>query len=80
MKARKQSILVVFIIATNRCGKEKGTEFGGRSQIISPTGEILSIAEEEECASIAEISLYKIKEFRDKIPCLKERQPDAYNI
>ncbi|MCG2757146.1 MAG: carbon-nitrogen family hydrolase [Desulfobacteraceae bacterium] len=70
----------VFIIATNRCGKEKGIEFGGRSQIISPTGEILSMAEEEECASVAEINLYKIKEFRDKIPCLKERYPDAYNV
>ena len=60
----------IFIIATNRCGKEKGIEFGGHSQIISPTGEILSMAEEGECASATEINLYKITEFRDKIPCL----------
>jgi len=62
----------IFIIATNRCGKEKGIEFGGHSQIISPTGEILSMAEQGECASATQIKLYKIKEFRDKIPCLKD--------
>ena len=41
--------------------------------------EILSIAEEEECALIAEINLYKITEVRNKINCLKERVPDIYN-
>jgi len=65
----------IFIIATNRCGKEKEIEFGGHSQIISPTGEILSMAGKGECASVAEINLYKIMEFRDKIPCLKYSGP-----
>ena len=70
----------VFVIASNRCGKEKGIEFGGRSQIISPTGKILSKAEKAECALIAEINLNNIFEVRNKIPCLKERQIDIYNI
>ena len=61
----------IFIVAANRCGKEKEIEFGGHSQIISPTGEILSMAEEGECASETEINLHNIEEFRDKIPCLK---------
>ncbi|MCK5507665.1 MAG: carbon-nitrogen family hydrolase [Desulfobacterales bacterium] len=61
----------IFIIATNRCGRDKAIEFGGHSQIISPTGEILSSAKEGECASVTEINLYRITEVRNKIPCLK---------
>ncbi len=68
----------IFIIAANRCGKEGNIKYGGHSQIVSPTGDILAMAKNRECALNAELDLYELSEFRNKIPCLKERVPCAY--
>lgn len=68
----------IFIIAANMCGRDSNLVYGGCSQIISPQGKILAMAEDKANILKADINLNEIKEFRKQIPCLKERIPDAY--
>ena len=70
----------IFMVAANRCGKESSMEYGGHSQIVSPTGEILAMAEDGECTLNARLDLCELSEFRNKIPCLEERVPSAYVV
>lgn len=69
-----------FVIAANRCGQDKATVFGGRSQIISPMGEVLAKANKRGGHLIAPIDLNQVRDFRKQIPCLKDRAPGAYEI
>lgn len=68
----------LYIVAANRCGRDAKDEYGGCSRVVSPLGTILLNAKEDECAISALIDFKKIAEFRNKIPCLNERLPDAY--
>jgi len=70
----------IYLIASNRCGKENNTIFGGHSIIVAPSGEVLAMAEEETCLQYAEIDPERIIEARKIMPSLKERMPEAYEI
>ncbi|MDI6687154.1 MAG: carbon-nitrogen family hydrolase [Desulfobacterales bacterium] len=70
----------IFMAAANRCGIENNIEYGGRSLLVSPTGEILANAQDRECIISSEIDFAQLFEFRRKIPCLNERMPDAYDF
>jgi len=70
----------IFMIAANRCGMENSIEYGGRSLLVSPSGEILAKAEDRECTISSEIDLEQLFEYRRKIPCLHERMPDTYDF
>ena len=70
----------IFMVAANRCGMENNIEYGGRSLLVSPLGEILARAEDRECIISSEIDLAQLAEFRRKIPCLNERMPDTYDF
>ena len=70
----------IFIAAANNCGHDQDTVYGGHSQIISPTGDILAIAERKACLKSAKIDFAEVAEFRNHIPCLKERMPDRYYV
>ncbi len=70
----------IFMVAANRCGMENSIEYGGRSLLVSPFGEILAKATDRECILSSEIDLAQLSEFRRKIPCLNERAPDTYDF
>lgn len=70
----------IFIAAANGCGNDDGIKFGGHSQIISPTGNILAMAGADPCLKYAELNLKEISEFRNNIPCFMERAPHVYEI
>lgn len=70
----------IFMVAANRCGMENNMEYGGRSLLVSPSGEILARAEDRECIISSEIDLEQLFEYRRKIPCLDERMPDTYDF
>lgn len=68
----------LYIVAANRCGSDAKDEYGGCSRIISPLGTVLLNAKEDECAVGALLDFKEMTEFRNTIPCLNERSPDAY--
>jgi omega-amidase len=69
----------VFFAAVNSVGETGGEVFGGRSAIISPTGEVLveGSAQEEELLT-AEVNLEEVLHARSNIPILSDRRPDIY--
>jgi predicted amidohydrolase len=68
----------LFIVAANRCGRDKNLEYGGHSQIVSCTGEVLAKAENEPSIFEADLDFNALKRFRSDMPCFKDRVPAAY--
>lgn len=68
-----------YVIAANRSGCEDNYEFIGRSMIVSPTGEVLSKAcEEENVLVISEIDTALVDETRKSLPLFRDRRSDLY--
>lgn len=68
----------MFIVACNRVGNSKGTDFFGHSAIIDPWGEAIIEGGEQEMLLTATIDLDQVHEVRAKIPIFKDRRPDVY--
>ena len=62
-----------YVIGVNRCGRDPNNEYPGRSQIISPRGELLVDAGETEGVVRAELDLRELQVYRQKFPVLKDR-------
>ena len=68
--ARMQQCWVVFV---NRVGVEAGVTFWGGSQVISPSGEVVSVAPKwEECLQVVEIDVHEAKRRRRSMPLVNE--------
>ena len=50
----------------------------GHSQVISPLGEVIAHAEEDEQLLVAEIDLDQVKSARANMPCFEHRRPELY--
>lgn len=61
-----------FLIAANRIGKEKDSEFCGYSRIVSPKGELLADAELDELVITEELDLEDISRQRVEVPYLRD--------
>jgi len=70
----------LFVIAANASGIQNKIEMGGYSAVISPDGRCLVEADRFKTILITEIDLDKVYAFRQEIPCLKSRRPEAYNV
>jgi len=68
----------MFIVACNRVGNSKDTDFFGHSAIIDPWGEVVIEGGEQEMLLTATIDLDQVNEVRAKIPIFKDRRPDVY--
>lgn len=68
----------LFIIASNRCGKQGMVRFCGNSMIINPWGEVISEAGEREETIIAEVDLGLVAKYRKDMPALKDRRQEVY--
>ncbi len=68
----------VFVLAANRCGKDHDLSYAGHSRIISPYGEVLARAGKKGASITAALNFSLLDQFRETIPCLKERVPEAY--
>ncbi|SHI60494.1 carbon-nitrogen hydrolase family protein [Desulfofundulus thermosubterraneus] len=62
----------VFLIAANRSGQEKDTQFAGHSRIVNPQGKVLAEAKNDDEAIVATVDLAEIAEQRRRIPYLKD--------
>jgi predicted amidohydrolase len=68
----------MYIVACNRIGSSKNSDFFGHSCIIDPWGEIMVEAGEDEILLTAEINLQKVIQARTKIPVFADRRPELY--
>ena len=76
----------VFVLACNRCGKERGFWFFGRSQILDPNGHVLAEAGAEEALRFAAIDPLEAREKRIvlrpgefELDTVGDRRPDLYH-
>jgi predicted amidohydrolase len=61
-----------YMIGVNRVGNDQELEYGGRSMIISPTGEILADASDETVVMHSMIQEIKVREWRNSFPAVQE--------
>jgi predicted amidohydrolase len=62
-----------YVIGVNRCGRDPNAEYPGRSQIISPRGEVLADAGGGEGVVRGELDLPELQAYRREFPVLQDR-------
>lgn len=67
-----------FMIAVNRTGTSRDTEFHGHSMVIDPLGRILLETNHEEDIYYADIDLQVVDEVRQQIPVMTDQRLDIY--
>jgi len=68
----------LFVVACNRVGESRGSEFFGHSMIIGPWGDVLAEGGEEETILTADLDLAEVDRVREKIPVFRDRRPELY--
>ncbi|MDA3902372.1 MAG: carbon-nitrogen family hydrolase [Desulfuromusa sp.] len=68
----------LFVIAANCCGIQGKLDFFGLSQLISPLGNVLQMAEEEDTELVAMFDFSEMEKYRKKIDILNDRRADIY--
>lgn len=69
----------IFVVAINHVGAEGQVTYCGRSQIVSPRGEVLALASnEEEEVIVAELDLSLIRNQRRQEPIFRGFRPELY--
>lgn len=68
----------LFVVASNRCGKDPSIEYGGSSAVVSPLGNVVSCSEDRQETVVSTLDFKELDDFRTRIPCLKGRIPEAY--
>ena len=61
-----------YVIGVNRCGRDPNVDYPGRSQIISPRGEVLADAGESEGVVRASLDLPELEACRQEFPALQD--------
>ena len=69
-----------FVAAVNCVGVSGKTVFGGHSAVISPQGEVLAQADDNEALVIVSVDLAQADAYRRAFPVLQHRQPQAYRL
>ncbi|SES48571.1 Predicted amidohydrolase [Pedococcus cremeus] len=62
------------VIACNTAGTHAGTEMGGHSQVVLPTGEALAMAGAEEQVLSVDVDLSVVSDYRASFPVLEDRR------
>ena len=65
-----------FVIAVNRVGSDPAHEYGGRSMLVSPLGEVLAEGGDEPTMLQAEFDRDELLAYRDRFPALSDRRSD----
>lgn len=64
----------------NRVGDGDGLHYTGDSAIVSPWGEALAGAAEQEAVLVADLDPAAITAARASFPALRDRRPGAYRL
>jgi predicted amidohydrolase len=67
-----------FVVGVNRCGDGDGLHYTGDSAILSPWGEALASAAEQETVLVANLEAAAITAARTNFPALRDRRPGGY--
>jgi predicted amidohydrolase len=67
-----------YMVACNRVGNSKDTDFFGHSCIINPWGETVIEAGEQEMLLTCEIETATVDEIRERIPVFEDRREELY--
>ena len=67
-----------YVISINRAGNSPELSFFGSSMIISPKGEVIAQAGENEEIIIADLKVEEVNEWREKFSALKDRRARYY--
>lgn len=68
----------LYLVACNRVGSSKGTDFFGHSCIVDPWGEVIVEAGETELLLTAPIDPARVDAVRKRIPVFQDRRPELY--
>lgn len=68
----------LFVVATNCCGVQGKLDFFGMSLLLSARGEVLAEAGEIDSCLVAEFDFAEMEEYRQQIPCFRDRRPEIY--
>lgn len=69
-----------YIIAAGQIGKKTKFTAFGNSMVIDPWGTVIAKSKDEPGVTIAEIDLDYLEKIRSKIPSLKNRRSDIYDV
>ena len=68
-----------FVVAANRVGRDADNQFGGRSLVIDPLGQIVAQARDtDEALLVVTIDIADEKTVRGQIPVFHDRRPELY--
>jgi predicted amidohydrolase len=67
-----------YVAGVNRVGEGDNLRYLGDSALLSPWGETLASAAEDETVLIGEVDPARVAEARAKFPALKDRRPESY--
>ncbi|MBI5974791.1 carbon-nitrogen family hydrolase [Staphylococcus canis] len=67
-----------FVVATNSCGNDGKTDYAGHSMVVSPNGEIIEEADEQESVLTVTIDTSEVSKQRQAIPVFDNMRPDTY--
>ncbi len=68
----------LFVAAANCCGIQGNLDFFGMSLLLAPRGEVLAEAGETETELIATFDFAEMADYREQIPCSRDRRPEVY--
>lgn len=66
----------VFVLASAQCGEK----YTGHSMIVSPYGDVLAEAEEEETVLVSEIDTAVADRYLEEVPVIRARRLDIYDV
>lgn len=69
-----------YIVAAGQIGKKTNFIAFGSSMVVDPWGTVIARAKEETGVTIAEIDLDYVTKIRSKIPSLRNRRTDVYDV
>jgi predicted amidohydrolase len=69
-----------YLVAANRIGREKDSEFCGHSRVVDPQGNVIVDATLQESVIVADVDISEVHQQRERIPYLRDRRPDLYGL
>lgn len=72
-----------YVLGVNRCGRDPGLDYSGRSQIIAPDGTVVADAGEQEGVIQATLDVPALRDYRKRFPALSDRRlsaPDTWQV